>query len=128
MPQTTVQYVLSRLRQLGITDIFGVPGDFAFPINDQICEDKGLRFIGSCNELNAAYAADGYARIKGLAALNTTYGPGELNALGGIAGAYAEHLPIFHLTGQPTLATQQARAVVHHTLGNGEFDLFYTTW
>jgi indolepyruvate decarboxylase len=49
MPQTTVQYVLSRLRQLGITDIFGVPGDFAFPINDQICEDKELRFIGSCN-------------------------------------------------------------------------------
>jgi indolepyruvate decarboxylase len=80
MPQTTVQYVLSRLRQLGITDIFGVPGDFVFPINDQICEDKELRFIGSCNELNAAYAADGYARVKGLAALNTTYGPGELNA------------------------------------------------
>ena len=125
MPQTTVQYVLSRLRQLGITDIFGVPGDFAFPINDAICEDKELRFIGSCNELNAAYAADGYARIKGLAALNTTYGRGELNALGGIAGAYAEHLPVFHLVGQPTLATQQARAVVHHTLGNGEFDLFY---
>jgi indolepyruvate decarboxylase len=125
MPQTTVQYVLSRLRQLGITDVFGVPGDFAFPINDAICEDKDLRFIGSCNELNAAYAADGYARVKGLAALNTTYGPGELNALGGIAGAYAEHLPIFHLTGQPTLAIQQARAVVHHTLGNGEFDLFY---
>jgi indolepyruvate decarboxylase len=125
MPQTTVQYVLSRLRQLGITDIFGVPGDFAFPINDAICEDKGLRFIGSCNELNAAYAADGYARVKGLAALNTTYGPGELNALGGIAGAYAEHLPIFHLVGQPSLATQRARAVVHHTLGNGEFDLFY---
>jgi indolepyruvate decarboxylase len=49
MPQTTVQYVLSRLRQLGITDIFGVPGDFVFPINDQICEDKELRFIGSCN-------------------------------------------------------------------------------
>jgi hypothetical protein len=43
-------------------------------------EDKELRFIGSRNELNAAYAADGYARVKGLAALNTTYGPGELNA------------------------------------------------
>jgi indolepyruvate decarboxylase len=102
-----------------------VPGDFAFPINDAICEDKELRFIGSCNELNAAYAADGYARIKGLAALNTTFGPGELNALGGIAGSSAENLPVFHLTGQPTLATQHARAVVHHTLGNGEFDLFY---
>ncbi len=125
MSQTAIQYVLSRLRQLGITDIFGVPGDFAFPINDAICQDKNLRFIGSCNELNAAYAADGYARIKGMGAINTTYGPGELSALCGIAGSYAENVPIFHLTGQPTLATQRSRAIVHHTLGNGEFDLFY---
>jgi hypothetical protein len=64
-PQTAVQYVLSRLRQLGVTDVFGVPGDFAFPITDAICEDKNLRFIGSCNEINAAYSADGYARVKG---------------------------------------------------------------
>ncbi|WP_437221975.1 alpha-keto acid decarboxylase family protein [Planctomicrobium sp. SH661] len=125
MSQTTIQYVLSRLRQIGISEIFGVPGDFAFPINDAICEDEGLRFIGSCNELNAAYAADGYARVKGIAAINTTYGSGELGALPGIAGAYAEHLPIFHLTGQPPRTTKRDRGVVHHTLGNGEFDLFY---
>jgi indolepyruvate decarboxylase len=125
MSQTTVQHVLSRLRQLGIADIFGVPGDFAFPINDAICQDKQLRFIGSCNELNAAYAADGYARIKGVAAVNTTYGVGELSALNAIAGSYAEHLPVFHLVGMPNLSVQHARAIVHHTLGNGEFDLFY---
>lgn len=123
--ETTVQYVLSRLRQLGVKDFFGVPGDFAFPISDAICADKDLRFIGSCNELNAAYAADGYARIRGLAAMSTTYGPGELGALPGIAGAYAEHVPIFHITGQPTRATQLAHAVVHHTLGDGEFGHFY---
>ena len=45
-----------------------MPGDFSFPVNDPICEDKELRFIGSCNELNAAYAAEGYARVKGPAA------------------------------------------------------------
>lgn len=125
MHQTVIQYVLSRLRQLGISDIFGVPGDYAFPINDAICDDPELQFVGSCNELNAAYAADGYARIKGLAAINTTYGPGELGALSGVAGSYAEHLPIFHLIGQPPRAMQRAGAVAHHTLGNGEFDLFY---
>jgi indolepyruvate decarboxylase len=48
-----------------------------------------MNFIGSCNEINAAYSADGYARVKGLAALNTTSGPGELNALSGVCGAYA---------------------------------------
>src|SRR6516164_9089948 len=84
-----------------------------------------MNFIGSCNEVNAAYSADGYARIKGLAALNTTSSPGELNALSGVAGAYAEHVPIFHLTAQPSRAMMRDRAFVHHTLGNGEFDLFY---
>lgn len=125
MRQSIIQYVLSRLHQLGVTDVFGVPGDYAFPINDAISEEKNLRWIGSSNELNAAYAADGYARIKGVAAVNTTYAVGELSALNAIAGAYAEHLPVFHLVGMPNMTTQRARALVHHTLGNGEFDLFY---
>ena len=78
MPQTTIQYVLSRLRQLGVTDVFGVPGDYAFPINDAICNDKNMNFIGSCNEVNAAYSADGYARIKGLAASTRLLAPANL--------------------------------------------------
>jgi len=122
---TVIQYVLSRLRDLGVTDIFGVPGDFSFPINDAICLDPNLRWIGCCNELNAAYAADGYARIKGAAAVCTTYGVGELSAINGIAGAYAENLPVFHLVGMPNRSVQEARAIMHHTLGNGDFDFFY---
>lgn len=125
MSVTVIQHVLSRLRSIGITDVFGVPGDFAFPVNDAIAEDPQTRWIGCCNELNAAYAADGYARIKGFGAICTTYGVGELSALNGIAGAYAEHLPLFHLVGTPNMATQSARALMHHTLGNGEYDLFH---
>jgi indolepyruvate decarboxylase len=125
MKQSVIHYVLSRLYQLGITEVFGVPGDYAFPMNDAIDEEKHLRWIGCSNELNAAYAADGYARLKGVAAVNTTYAVGELSALNAIAGAYAEHLPVFHLVGMPNTTTQKARALVHHTLGNGEFDLFY---
>jgi indolepyruvate decarboxylase len=124
MTKTVIQYVLSRLHDIGVTDVFGVPGDYAFSINDAICNDPNMRWIGCCNELNAAYAADGYARIKGAAALCTTYGVGELSAINGIAGAYAEHLPVFHLVGSPNMATQAARAPMHHTLGNGEYDLF----
>jgi indolepyruvate decarboxylase len=124
MPNTVIEYVLSRLRAIGVTDIFGVPGDFAFPVNDAIVEHPEMRWIGCCNELNAAYAADGYARIKGFAALCTTYGVGELSAINGIAGSYAEHLPVFHLVGSPSMGVQAGRAVVHHTLGNGEYNLF----
>jgi indolepyruvate decarboxylase len=125
MPQTVIQHVLSRLHDIGVKDIFGVAGDFAFPIHDAICSDRRCRWIGNCNELNAAYAADGYARIHGLAALSTTYGVGELSAISGIAGSYAERLPVFHLVGTPASRVQAAHRLVHHTLGNGEFDLFY---
>lgn len=122
---TVIEHVLSRLNALGLTDVFGVPGDFAFPVNDAICLHPKMRWIGCCNELNAAYAADGYARIKGVGAVCTTYGVGELSALAGIAGSYAEHLPIFHLVGAPNMSVQAARALMHHTLGNGEYDLFH---
>src|SRR5277367_4397871 len=124
MNLTVIEHVLSRLHDIGIRDVFGVPGDYAFPVNDAICNSELVNWVGCCNELNAAYAADGYARIKGVAALCTTYGVGELSALNGIAGAYAEHLPVFHLVGTPNRSTQRSRALMHHTLGNGEYDLF----
>lgn len=124
MTLTVIQHVLERLKAIGITDVFGVPGDYAFPVNDAICNDPAMRWIGCTNELNAAYAADGYARIKGMGALCTTYGVGELSAINGIAGAYAEHLPIFHLVGMPKMSVQLSRAAMHHTLGDGEYGMF----
>ncbi|MCL4504149.1 MAG: thiamine pyrophosphate-binding protein [Deltaproteobacteria bacterium] len=124
MKQTLIEHILMRLKQLGVKDVFGVPGDFSFGISDAICNDPELRWIGNSSELNAAYAADGYARIKGFAALATAFGVGELSALNGIAGSYTEHLPVFHLVGMPNIKTQRERRIVHHTLGNGEFDLF----
>lgn len=124
MNKTVVEYMLNRLYDLGISDVFGVAGDYAFPIEDTICNSNYMRWIGNCNELNAAYAADGYARIKGMAALSTTFGVGELSAINAIAGSYAENLPIFHLVGMPASGVQKSKRLVHHTLGNGDFDVF----
>jgi indolepyruvate decarboxylase len=124
MPKTVIQHVLGRLKDIGIADIFGVAGDYAFPIQDAIVGYQGINWLGCCNELNAGYAADGYARIRGVGALSTTYGPGELGAISAVGGAYAENVPLFHLTGMPTRAAQHKRQLVHHTLGNGEFDFF----
>jgi indolepyruvate decarboxylase len=125
MSQTVIEHLLERLKAIGITDIFGVPGDYAFPVNDAFCNDPDFKWIGCCNELNAAYAADGYARIKGRAALCTTYGVGELSAINGIAGSYAENLPVFHIVGIPKCSVQRNGNLIHHSLGNGEFDLFH---
>lgn len=123
---TVIEYVLARLHQIGVTDIFGVPGDYAFPVHDAIVAHPDINWIGCCNELNAGYAADGYARLRGVGALTTTYGVGELSAISAVAGAYAERLPVFHLTGMPNRSAQADRALVHHTLGTGEFGLFKT--
>jgi indolepyruvate decarboxylase len=125
METTVIQHVLSRLHDIGIKDVFGVAGDFAFPIDDAVSSNRNLRWVGCCNELNAAYAADGYARTHGVAALCTTYGVGELSAICGIGGAYAEHVTVFHLVGMPPSGVQADRRLVHHTLGNGEFELFF---
>ena len=125
MAEAVIEYVLRRLGEIGVEDIFGVAGDYAFPVNDAIVEHPAINWIGCSNELNAAYAADGYARMRGVGAVCTTYGVGELAAMSAVAGSYAEHLAIFHLVGTPNLPTQEGRALVHHTLGNGEFDLFH---
>ena len=125
MTETIIQLILRRLKEVGVDDIFGVAGDYAFPVNDAIVEHPAINWIGCCNELNGAYAADGYARMRGVGAVCTTYGVGELAAISAIAGSYAEHLAVFHLIGTPNLPTQEGRALVHHTLGNGKFDLFH---
>ena len=121
---TVVQYLINALKAINIHHVFGVPGDFAFPINDAICEDDNIEWIGSSNELNASYAADGYARIHGVAALSTTYGPGELSALCGVAGAYSAHLPVIFITGMPSEKVMASHALIHHTLGDGQFGTF----
>jgi pyruvate decarboxylase len=71
-----------------------------------------------------AYAADGYARAKGIGALVTTFGVGELSALNGMAGAFSEHIPIVHIVGCPSTISQRSGMLLHHTLGNGDFNVF----
>ena len=121
---TVAEYVVERLASLGIAHVFGVPGDYAFPFNNAIEASDRVTWIGDAHELNAAYAADGYARIRGAAILCTTYAVGELSALNGVMGSYAERLPVFHLVGQPSQKLQRARPVTHHSLGDGMYRQF----
>ena len=121
---TVADYIVRRLAREGITDCFGVAGDFAFKLDDAVARSAAIRWIGCSNELNAAYAADGYARVRGCAMLMTTYAVGELSALNGVMGARAERSCVFHLVGMPTMRHQRVRKIIHHTLGDGEFQNF----
>ncbi|CAI0696593.1 Indole-3-pyruvate decarboxylase [Serratia ficaria] len=117
-------YLLDRLAQIGIRHFFGVPGDYNLQFLDHVIAHRQITWVGCANELNAAYAADGYARCKPAAALLTTFGVGELSAVNGIAGSYAEYLPVIHVVGTPALRAQRAGDLLHHSLGDGDFGHF----
>ncbi|EBB8130438.1 alpha-keto acid decarboxylase family protein [Salmonella enterica] len=122
---TVADYLLDRLAGCGIGHLFGVPGDYNLQFLDHVIDHPTLRWVGCANELNAAYAADGYARMSGAGALLTTFGVGELSAINGIAGSYAEYVPVLHIVGAPCSAAQQRGELMHHTLGDGDFRHFY---
>lgn len=120
---TVAEYVVARIAALGIDHVFGVPGDYAFPWNDAIEANDHVEWIGAANELNAAYAADGYARIRGAAMLCTTFGPGELSAINGVMGALAESVPIFWLVGLPSSQLRREGRILHHMLRDADYRL-----
>jgi len=120
---TIIDYFIKRLAELGISEIFGVPGDYNFKILEAIEECRDTKWIGCCNELNAGYAADGYARIKGMGAVVTTYGVGELSAINAAAGSYAENLPVVCIAGLPKKELVNQGKIFHHCL-NSNYKIF----
>lgn len=121
---TVGDYLLTRLQEMGVKHLFGVPGDYNLQFLDRVIAHPEISWVGCANELNAAYAADGYARCNGAGALLTTFGVGELSAINGIAGSYAEYLPVIHIVGAPATQAQLQGDCVHHSLGDGDFQHF----
>ncbi|MGL4762652.1 MAG: alpha-keto acid decarboxylase family protein [Sarcina sp.] len=117
-------YLIKRLNEVNVDQIFGVPGDYNLGFLDLISDSKEVEWVGNCNELNAAYAADGYSRIKGMGAIVTTFGVGALSAINGVAGSFAENVPVIKIAGSPSANVQLNRTLVHHSTGEGEFDTF----
>lgn len=117
------QYLFTRLHQLGLRAVHGVPGDFNLTLLDYI-EPAGLDWVGNANELNAGYAADGYGRVRGISALVTAFGVGELSAINAVGGAMAEMSPVVHIVGTPPTVAQNNGLCLHHSLGDGNFRIF----
>jgi indolepyruvate decarboxylase len=121
---SVADYIVRRIADEGVTHCFGVAGDYLFPMCNAVERSLKVKWIGCANELNAAYAADGYARIRGVGMLATTYGVGELSALNGVMGAKAERSLVFHVVGMPSYQNQRLSKIAHHTLGDGQFGNF----
>ncbi|CZR44631.1 putative PDC1-Pyruvate decarboxylase, isozyme 1 [Fusarium proliferatum ET1] len=124
MPEIKVgDYLFRRLHELGIRSVFGVPGDYELALLDLVTDNE-LAWKGNPNELISSYAADGYARVRGAGAFVTTFGPGELSGYCGMAGHYAEFVPVVHIVGYPAVDAVRNKRIMHHSLGNGKFDMY----
>lgn len=120
---TVGKYLAARLAELGVRHYFTVPGDYNLILLDEFLKCDELQMISCCNELNAGYAADGYARATGgLGAVVVTYSVGGLSALNAVAGAYAEDLPVIAISGGPNTNSTAEYELLHHTLGKIDYD------
>ncbi|VAH89878.1 unnamed protein product [Triticum turgidum subsp. durum] len=115
------RHLARRLVQVGVSDVFAVPGDFNLTLLDHLVDEPGLRLVGCCNELNAGYAADGYARARGVGACAVTFTVGGLSVLNAIAGAYSENLPVICIAGGPNSNDYGTNRILHHTIGIPDF-------
>ena len=111
--QTIGGYLIQRLQDYGLQDIFGIPGDFVLQFYGML-EESPIRVIGATREDNAGYAADAYARINGLSAVAVTYCVGGLSLCNSIAGAYAEKSPVVVISGAPGVDERRADPLLHH--------------
>lgn len=119
---TVGDFLLRRLREAGISHLFGVAGDFNLEFLLQMEDGNEFMWVGNCNELNAAYAADGYARLNGISGLIVTNGVGALSAINGVAGAYSEYVPVVCVCGSLPLKSLDRNLLMHHTSADTDYD------
>ena len=110
---TIGEYLIDRLQALGLSDLFGIPGDFVLSFYEML-EDSPINVIGCTREDNAGYAADAYARVNGLGAVCVTYCVGGLSVCNSVAGMFSEKSPVVVITGAPGIEERRNDPLLHH--------------
>ncbi|MEW6306935.1 MAG: thiamine pyrophosphate-binding protein [Verrucomicrobiota bacterium] len=116
---TIGEYLIQRLHAHGVRDIFGIPGDYVLGFYD-LLQKSSLRVINTCDEQGAGFAADAYARVRGLGAVCVTYCVGGLKVANPVAGAFAEKSPVVVISGAPGMKERDKNPLLHHKVR--EFD------
>jgi TPP-dependent 2-oxoacid decarboxylase len=106
-------YLIQRLYAYGVRHVFGIPGDYVLGFYDQLSRSK-LRLINTCDEQGAGFAADAYARVRGLGAVCVTYCVGGLKVANTTAEAFAEKSPVVVISGAPGMKERERNPLLHH--------------
>jgi indolepyruvate decarboxylase len=116
---TIGQYLIQQLHAHGVRHVFGIPGDYVLGFYDQLSRSK-LQVVNTCDEQGAGFAADAYARVKGLSAVCVTYCVGGLKLANTTAEAFAEKSPVVVISGAPGMKEREKNPLLHHKVR--EFD------
>src|SRR5579863_8456557 len=117
---TIGEYLIKRLHEHGVGHVFGIPGDYVLGFYEQLAKSKLVRVINTCDEQGAGFAADAYARVRGLGAVCVTYCVGGLKVANTTAGAFAEKSPVVVISGAPGMREREKNPLLHHKVR--EFD------
>src|SRR5437867_3304615 len=113
------EYLIQRLHDHGVRHVFGIPGDYVLGFYDRL-QNSELRIITTCDEQGAGFAADAYARVRGLGAVCGTYCVGGLKVANTTAEAFAEKSPVVVISGAPGMKEREKNPLLHHKVR--EFD------
>lgn len=119
MRGTVGEFLIERLQSSGIDTVFGIPGDYTLRWYNNLYKSP-LKVIGTTNELAAGYAADAYARVKGMGCVCVTYCVGGFSVANAIACAYAEKSPVVLISGSPGMKERDDKVLLHHMVGSFE--------
>src|SRR3989442_14644989 len=112
-PPTIGEYLIQQLYAYGVRHVFGIPGDYVLGFYDQLSKSK-LRIINTCDEQGAGFAADAYARVRGLGAVCVTYCVGGLKGANTTAAAFGEKSPVVIISGAPGMKEREKKPRLHH--------------
>ncbi len=116
------EYLIARLRQAGLEHLFAVPGDYAGPFLETLDATPGIARVANVNELGSGYAADGYARFKGIGAACVQYGVGGFSVLNATAGSFVERVPVVVISASPSTKDRRLERtqgiLFHHSTGD----------
>ncbi len=123
---SVADYLLTRLKELGLAKVFQVPGDYVSKFMNALDAFDGIDAVGEVYEMGAAYAADGYARVHGIGAVSLQYGVGTFSAVNAIAGSFVERAPVVVISASPSTKNRaeasKHNVLFHHSTGNFEAD------
>lgn len=111
--RTIARHLVRRLQAQGVGEAFGIVGDYVLKLVSELTHE-GLPVLVTADEQGAGFAADAYARVRGLGVAVCTYGVGGLKLANATAGAWAEQVPLLVVSGAPGMAERRDDPLLHH--------------